>query len=203
MAAPLILPYGQNHPEIHPSAWIAPGAVVTGEVRIAAHATVLFNCVLRGDIHAVSVGEGSNIQDLSMLHVADDWPCLIGSEVTAGHCCLLHGCVVEDGCLIGMGSILLNGSVIGRGSIVAAGSLVPEGMEVPPASLVVGRPALVKGLVTQRHLERLGALEAIAVSPNVPEYLRGLPGVPFARKYRRVAEAYMAGRPFRPNAGQE
>lgn len=200
---PLILPYGEFTPQVHPTAWIAPGAVITGEVHIAAHATVLFNCVLRGDIHRVSVGEGSNIQDLSMLHVADDWPCLIGNEVTAGHCCLLHGCVVEDGCLIGMGSVLLNGCVIGRGSIVAAGSLVPERMEVPPGSLVVGRPAVVKGPVTQRHLERLGALEEIALGADLPAALRGLPGVAFARKYRRVGEAYAGGRPFRPNAGQD
>jgi len=197
-AAPLILPYGATSPEIHPSAWLAPGCVVIGDTAIAAHATVLFNCVLRGDIHRVEVGEGSNIQDLSMLHVADEWPCIVGSEVTVGHCALLHGCVIGDGCLIGMGARLLNGAIIGRGSIVAAGSLVPEGFEAPPGSLVVGAPAVVKGPVTQRHLERLGALEE-AVMRQVPEDLRGLPGVAFARKYRLVAQAYISGQAFRPN----
>jgi carbonic anhydrase/acetyltransferase-like protein (isoleucine patch superfamily) len=134
--------------------------------------------------------------------VADEWPCLVGREVTVGHCALLHGCVVEDGCLIGMGARLLNGCRIGRGSIVAAGALVPEGMEVPPGSLVAGLPAQVKGPVTLRMLEKLGALEEVAQGAEVPEELRGLPGVAFARKYRRVAEAYRGGRPFRPNAGE-
>jgi carbonic anhydrase/acetyltransferase-like protein (isoleucine patch superfamily) len=202
LPAPLLLPYGATAPDVHPTAWLAPGVVLTGETVIGPEATVLFNCVLRGDINRVEIGAGSNIQDLSMCHVADEWPCLIGREVTVGHCALLHGCVVEDGCLIGMGARLLNGCRIGRGSIVAAGAVVPEGLQVPPGSFVAGLPAVVKGPVTERMLEKLGALEAIAQDENVPEDLHGLPGVPFARKYRRVAEAYRAGRPFRPEAGQ-
>jgi carbonic anhydrase/acetyltransferase-like protein (isoleucine patch superfamily) len=199
MPEPLILPYGDTVPQIDPSAWLAPGAVLIGETVIGAHATVLFNCVLRGDINRVEVGEGSNIQDLSMLHVADEWPCIVGREVTVGHCALLHGCVVEDGCLIGMGARVLNGAVIGRGSIVAAGSVVPEGLHVPPGSLVAGVPAVVKGPVTERTLERLGAREAVALGADMPEDLRGLPGVAFARKYREVAKAFRTGRAFRPN----
>jgi carbonic anhydrase/acetyltransferase-like protein (isoleucine patch superfamily) len=199
---PLILPYGGVVPNIDPSAWIAPGAVITGDCHIGPDATVLFNCVLRGDIQRIEVGAGSNIQDLSMLHVADDWPCIIGREVTVGHCCTIHGCVIEDGCLIGMGATVLNGARIGRGSIVAAGAVVPEGLQVPPGSLVAGVPAAIKGEVTQRTLERLGALEAVAQDSSIPEDLRGLPGVAFARKYRRVAEAYRGEREFRPNAGQ-
>jgi carbonic anhydrase/acetyltransferase-like protein (isoleucine patch superfamily) len=175
--------------------------VLTGETVIGAEATILFNCVLRGDINRVEIGAGSNIQDLSMCHVADEWPCLIGREVTVGHCALLHGCVVEDGCLIGMGARLLNGCRIGRGSIVAAGSVVPEGLQVPPSMLVAGQPATIKGEVTSRLLEKLGALEAVAQDESVPLELRGLPGVAFARKYRRVAEAYRGGRVFRPNTG--
>jgi carbonic anhydrase/acetyltransferase-like protein (isoleucine patch superfamily) len=197
----LILPYGATSPQIHPSAWLAPGCVVIGETVIAAHAAVLFNCVLRGDIQRVEVGEGSNIQDLSMLHVADEWPCIVGREVTVGHCALLHGCVIGDGCLIGMGARVLNGAIVGRGSIVAAGALVLEGFEAPPGSLIVGSPAVVRGPVTQRHLERLGALEAVAQSSDIPEDLRGLPGVAFARKYREVAKAYLSGQAFRPNEG--
>jgi carbonic anhydrase/acetyltransferase-like protein (isoleucine patch superfamily) len=197
----LILPYGPTSPQVDPTAWIAPGAVLTGEVVIGAHATVLFNCVLRGDINRVEIGAGSNIQDLTMCHVADEWPCVVGREVTVGHCALLHGCIIEDGCLIGMGARLLNGCRIGRGSIIAAGSVVPERMEIPPGMFAAGLPAQVKGPVTPEMLARLGALEAIAQDADVPEDLRGLPGVPFARKYRRVAEAYSGGRPFRPNAG--
>ncbi|MCC7476899.1 gamma carbonic anhydrase family protein [bacterium] len=199
---PLILPYGHFVPQIDPSAWIAPGAVITGQTRLAAHVTVLYNCVIRGDVNRVEVGEGSNIQDLSMLHVADDWPCIIGREVTVGHCCIVHGCVVEDGCLIGMGARILNGARIGRGSIVAAGAVVPEGMQVPPGSLVAGVPAQVKSEVTQRHLERLGALEGAAQDPTIPEDLRGLPGVAFARKYRLVAKAYRDGHAYRGLEGQ-
>lgn len=201
MTAPLILPYGAAQPSVATSAWIAPGAVLTGECTIGEHATVLFNCVLRGDINRVEIGAGSNIQDLTMCHVADEWACIVGREVTVGHCALLHGCVVEDGCLIGMGARLLNGSRIGRGSIVAAGALVPEGMQVPPGSFAAGLPAVVKGPVTEAMLVKLGALEAITQDETVPDDLRGLPGVPFARKYRRVAEAYCGGRPFRPQAG--
>lgn len=194
---PLILPYGEFIPQIDPTAWVAPGAVITGETRLCAHVTVLYNCVIRGDVNRVEVGEGSNIQDLSMLHVADEWPCIIGREVTVGHCCLIHGCVVEDGCLIGMGARILNGARIGRGSIVAAGAVVPEGMQVPPGSLVAGVPAALKGPVTERHLQRLGALEAAAQDESIPEDLRGLPGVAFARKYRLVAQAYREGHSFR------
>lgn len=194
---PLILPYGDFTPRINPTAWLAPGVVVTGETTLGPHVTVLYNSVIRGDVNRVEVGEGSNVQDLSMLHVADEWPCIIGCEVTVGHCCIVHGCVVEDGCLIGMGARILNGAVIGRGSIVAAGAVVPEGMVVPPGSLVAGVPAQLKGEVTQRTLERLGALEFAAQDPTIPEALRGLPGVAFARKYRLVAAAYREGHAFR------
>lgn len=196
------LPYGASTPLVATSAWIAPGAVLIGETLIGENATVLFNCVLRGDINRVEIGAGSNIQDLTMCHVADEWPCIVGREVTVGHCALLHGCVVEDACLIGMSARLLNGCRIGRGSIVAAGALVPEGMQVPPGSFVAGLPAVVKGPVTQAMLVKLGALEEVAQGADVHEDLRGLPGVAFARKYRRVAEAYQGGRPFRPEAGQ-
>jgi carbonic anhydrase/acetyltransferase-like protein (isoleucine patch superfamily) len=184
-----LLTYCGTKPVVAETAWVAAGAILTGDCSIGEHATILFNCVLRGDINRVEIGAGSNIQDLTMCHVADEWPCIVGREVTVGHCALLHGCVVEDGCLIGMGARLLNGCRIGRGSIVAAGAVVTEGMQVPPGSFVAGLPAVVKGQVTDAMLAKLGALEAIAQDTSVPEELRGLPGVPFARKYRRVAEA--------------
>lgn len=181
-AAPpaLLLPYGRTRPQVAEGVYLAPGVVLVGEVLIGARATVLFNSVLRGDIHRVEVGEGSNIQDLSMLHVADEWPCIVGREVTVGHCALLHGCVVEDFCLIGMGARVLNGAVIGRGSIVAAGALVPEGMQVPPGSLVAGLPAQVK-------------------RPLRPE--EADPGRRWAEKYQKVTAALRTGRGFRPNEG--
>jgi carbonic anhydrase/acetyltransferase-like protein (isoleucine patch superfamily) len=178
--------YGAATPQIDTTAWVAPGAVLIGETVIGAHAAVLFNCVLRGDINRVEVGAGSNIQDLSMLHVADEWPCIVGRDVTVGHCVLLHGCVVEDGCLIGMGARVLNGAVIGQGSIVAAGAVVPEGMHVPPHNLAAGVPAVVKCAVQSRHC--------------APGYEHA-PGLFYAEKYQQVARAYITGRPFRPNQG--
>lgn len=173
-----LLPYGDTSPVIAADAWIAPGAVLIGETVIGPRAAVLFNCVLRGDINRVEVGEGSNIQDLSMLHVADEWPCLVGRHVTVGHGVILHGCVVEDECLIGMGARVLNGARIGRGSIVAAGALVPEGMQVPPGVLVAGLPAQVK-----RDLR--------------PD--EAAPGLRWAEKYQQVARAYQTGEAFWPN----
>lgn len=176
----LILPYGDARPDLGEDVWLAPGVVLVGEVVIHARATVLFNSVLRGDINRVELGEGSNIQDLCMLHVADEWPCIVGREVTVGHMALLHGCVVEDCCLIGMGARVLNGAVIGRGSIVAAGALVPEGMRVPPGSLVAGLPAQVKR----------------ALRPEEAD-----PGRRWAAKYIKVARALRTGGAYRPNLG--
>jgi carbonic anhydrase/acetyltransferase-like protein (isoleucine patch superfamily) len=172
---------------VDPTAWVAPGAIVTGAVTLRPYSSIQFNCVARGDVNRIEVGEGSNVQDLTMLHVADDWPCLIGAEVTVGHSAIVHGCVVEDGCLIGMGATVLNGAVIGRGSIVAAGAVVPEGMVVPPGSLVAGIPAVVKAQVSARHI----AAEA-AEMHEVPQELRLLPGTFLARKYRGVVARYRA-----------
>jgi len=177
---PLILPYGDTQPEVDPSAFIAPTAVLIGETVVRAHAGVFFQCVLRGDINRIEVGEGTNIQDLSMLHVDDDAPCTIGSEVTVGHRAILHGCVVEDGCLIGMGAIVLSKAVIGRGSLIAAGAVVPERMEVPSGSLVMGVPAIVKKQLGPRTSGRLAD---------------------WARKYQKVSRAFITGQPYRPNRG--
>ena len=118
----MILPYGKYSPRIHETAWVAPGAVVTGDTVLHANTTVMFNSVIRGDVNTITIGEGSNIQDLVMLHVADNNPLVIGRDVTVGHSAILHGCTVDDGCLIGMGAQVLNGAHIGRGSIVGSRS---------------------------------------------------------------------------------
>jgi carbonic anhydrase/acetyltransferase-like protein (isoleucine patch superfamily) len=115
-----------------------------GDVRLAAEASVWYQCVLRGDMATITVGARSNIQDLTMVHVDEDVPCTIGAGVGVGHRCILHGCVIEDDCLIGMGSVLLNGVRVGTGSVIGAGAVVPEGMRIPPGSLVLGVPARVK-----------------------------------------------------------
>ena len=125
------------------TAFIAPGAVVLGDVTLGPRSSVWYQAVLRGDMAPIVIGEATNIQDGTIVHVDEGKPALIGARVGVGHRVVLHGCTVEDECLIGMGSVLLNGVVIGTGSVVAAGAIVPEGMVVPAGSLVMGVPARV------------------------------------------------------------
>ena len=129
-----------REPEIHPSAFVARGAQIMGDVRLADQSSVWYNAVLRGDINYIEIGPRSNIQDGCVLHVTNVDPCIVGPDVTAGHSANLHGCTVEEGCLIGIGAIVLSGARIGRGSIIGAGALIKEGQVVPPLSLVVGIP---------------------------------------------------------------
>lgn len=130
-------------PTIAETAWVAPGAVVVGDVSLGENVSVWYGCLLRGDIAAIRIGDDTNIQDLTTVHVDVDRPTLIGTRVGVGHRAIVHGCVVEDDCLIGMGAIVLSHARIGRGSVIAAGAVVPEGMVVPPDSLVVGVPGRV------------------------------------------------------------
>jgi carbonic anhydrase/acetyltransferase-like protein (isoleucine patch superfamily) len=130
-------------PRIDPTAYVAPQAVVIGDVRLAARSTVWPTAVLRGDINYIEIGEGSNIQDGSIVHLAEDLPVRVGKLVTVGHRAILHACTVEDECLIGMGASVLDGAVIGRGSIIGAHALVTKGTHIPPGSLVMGTPAKV------------------------------------------------------------
>ena len=115
-----------------------------GDVTLGAQASVWYGCVLRGDMDRIVVGERSNLQDGTIVHVDAGRPALIGARVGVGHRAVIHGCTVGDDCLIGMGSVLLNGVVIGAGSVVAAGAVVPEGLVVPEGSLVMGVPARVR-----------------------------------------------------------
>jgi carbonic anhydrase/acetyltransferase-like protein (isoleucine patch superfamily) len=130
-------------PQIDPTAYVSPQAVVIGDVRLAAHSSVWPMAVLRGDINFIEIGEGSNIQDGSIIHLADDLPTRVGKLVTVGHRAILHACTVEDECLIGMGATILDGAVIGKGSIVGAHALVTKETRIPPGSLVMGTPAKV------------------------------------------------------------
>ena len=148
----MILPYQRTYPTIHPTAFVAPGADVIGRVRLAKDSSVWFGCVLRGDVNRIAIGEATNIQDGSILHVDDDSPCLIADHVHVGHHANLHGCVVERGAMIGIGAIVLSGSRIGAGAIVGAGSVVLEGTTIPPRMLAVGAPARVVRPVTARDL---------------------------------------------------
>jgi carbonic anhydrase/acetyltransferase-like protein (isoleucine patch superfamily) len=140
-------------PTIDPSAFIARGAQIIGDVRLAESSSVWYNAVLRGDINYVEVGPHSNIQDGSILHVVNDRPCIIKENVTVGHGAILHACTVEPECLIGMGAIILTGAVIGRGSIIAAGTLIPENSVVEPFSLMVGVPGRLLRTLDQKSAQ--------------------------------------------------
>lgn len=158
---------------IHPTAFIAAGAVVVGEVTLGRETSIWYNAVVRGDMAPIRIGDETNIQDLCMVHVDEGVPCTVGRRVGVGHRAVLHGCTVEDGCLIGMGAILLNGVHVGTGSVVGAGAVLPEGVRVPPGSLVLGVPGKVIRKVDD-------ALRARAES-NWQHYVR------LARRHRRGA----------------
>ena len=127
-------------PTIEPGVFIARGAQIVGDVRLAAGASVWYNAVLRGDINYIEIGPNTNIQDGAILHVENDRPCIIKENVTVGHGVILHACTIEPECLIGMGAIILSGAVIGRGSIIAAGTVIQENTVVEPLSLMAGVP---------------------------------------------------------------
>ena len=135
---------GDDEPDIHELAYVAPDAVVIGRVTIGPEASVWPGAVLRGDHGTITIGARTSVQDGTIVHCTADYPTVIGADCVVGHNAHLEGCVVEDGCLIGSGSITLNLVVVGAGSIVAAAALVPEGFVVPPRSLVAGVPATIK-----------------------------------------------------------
>ena len=147
----IILEYQGYKPTISKSAWVAPGATVIGDTQIGKESSVWFGCVVRGDVHKIRIGDRTNIQDLSMIHVthykkpdkSDGHPTIIGNDVTVGHRVMLHGCTIEDACLIGMSATILDGAVIGKESIVGAGALVTMNKVFPPRSLILGSPAKV------------------------------------------------------------
>lgn len=142
---------------IHPTAFVAPGASVMGDVTLEADTSVWYQAVLRADLAPIVVGAESNIQDGTIVHVDSGLPCTVGRRVGVGHRVILHGCVVEDECLIGMGSVLLNGVRIGSGSVVAAGAVIPEGIVVPPGSLVMGVPGRIVRQVDAALRERIAS----------------------------------------------
>ncbi|MDH4198567.1 MAG: gamma carbonic anhydrase family protein [Candidatus Aminicenantes bacterium] len=144
-------------PQIHPQAWVAPGAVVLGDVRIARGASIWYGCILRGDLAEtwVEVGEDTNIQDGAIVHVDHGRPCRVGARVTVGHRAVVHGATVGDDSLIGMGAVVLSGAVVGRGSIIAAGALVGEGVIIPDGTIAAGIPAKVRREMTDGDRARL------------------------------------------------
>lgn len=130
-------------PSVHPTAFVARTASIIGHVTLEEESSIWYNTVLRGDINRIHVGPRSNIQDGSVVHLADDYPVLIGELVTIGHQAMIHACTIEDEVLVGMGAIILDGAVIGARSIIGAGALVTSGTKIPPGSLVLGSPGKV------------------------------------------------------------
>jgi carbonic anhydrase/acetyltransferase-like protein (isoleucine patch superfamily) len=160
----MIHKYKNKKPKISDSSFVAPGAQVVGDVELKGKTSIWYNTSLRADLNKIILGEGTNIQDNSALHVDSDQPLIIGKNVTVGHNATIHGCKVEDNCLIGMGAILLNDALIKANSIVAAGSLVTEKSEFPPKSLIMGSPAKV--------VRKLSEEEIKSITKNAKHYIK-------------------------------
>ena len=130
-----------HRPQVAPGAFVAPDAQLIGRVVLGAQSSIWYQCVLRADLNAIVIGERSNIQDGSVIHLEDDKPCTVGREVVVGHRAVLHGCTVEDRALVGIGAILQTGCVIGQGALIGAGAMVPPGRRIRPGWLALGSPA--------------------------------------------------------------
>jgi carbonic anhydrase/acetyltransferase-like protein (isoleucine patch superfamily) len=166
----LIHPFGPHNPVLGEGAYVAPSADVIGRVTLGRDASVFFQCVLRADINTIAVGDRSNIQDHTTVHLADDLGVVIGADVSIGHGCTIHACTLRDRVLVGMGSIIMDGAVVSEDSLVAAGSLLPKGKTYPPGSLIMGNPARVARQLT-------------------PEEIAGI--AKLALKYVRVKDVYL------------
>jgi carbonic anhydrase/acetyltransferase-like protein (isoleucine patch superfamily) len=145
----------RKKPTIGEHVYIASTGVVIGDVTLGDHSSVWYNAVLRGDINRIVVGHHSNIQDNAVLHLADDYACIVGNYVTVGHSAIVHACTVGDECLIGMGATILDGAEIGEQSLIGANALVKQGMKVPPGSLVLGSPAKIVKELTATERKQL------------------------------------------------
>ncbi|HWA25925.1 MAG TPA: gamma carbonic anhydrase family protein [Lacunisphaera sp.] len=158
-------------PDTAKAAFVAPNATVVGDVKLGPLSSVWYGAVLRGDIHSIDIGEGTNIQDLAVVHLADDYGVKVGRYTTIGHSAIIHACEIGDECLIGMGATILDGAVIGDHCIVGANALVTQRFVAPPGSMILGAPAKV-------------------VRPLKEDELHGLRG--WAEKYVAVAKAHAA-----------
>jgi len=152
----MIRPFRGKHPQIHPTAFVEESAQIIGDVTIGAHSSVWFGAVVRGDVFHIRIGERTNVQDGTVIHVSNGTHAtVLEDEVTVGHNVTLHGCHVERGSLVGIGSIVMDGCRVGEKSLVAAGALLSPGTVVPPRSLVMGFPARVKRQLTDEEVADL------------------------------------------------
>tara|TARA_Y100001970_G_C14192283_1_gene836102 strand:- start:1543 stop:2046 length:504 start_codon:yes stop_codon:yes gene_type:complete len=167
----MIYDFEKNVPEVHPEAWVASNSTIIGKVKLEKDSSIWFNAVLRGDIELITIGEGSNVQDGSVLHTDPGYPLTVGKRVTVGHMVMLHGCQISDDTLIGIGSIILNNAKIGKNCIIGANTLITENKVIPDNSLVVGSPGRVLRKVTNEEIK--------AVLENGKHY------VEFSKKYKK------------------
>ncbi len=178
-----VKPIDLGSPSIHPTAFVAPGTHLYGDITVGEQAVIMFGTVMRAELDRIVVGARSNIQDNSVVHVDDGVPCTIGSDVTIGHAAVIHGATIGDHCLIGIGATVLNNAIVGEGAWVAAGSLVGEGKTLPPWTLAIGTPA--------KAIRRLTAEEMASQRDGVENYLR------FAASYRQLLDRQ--GSPSEPD----
>ena len=151
----MIYDFEGHTPKIDPNCWVASNAVIIGKVELKKDSNIWFNSVLRGDVEPITVSEGSNIQDGTVIHTDPGCPTIIGKNVTIGHLVMLHGCIIEDDCLIGIGSTILNKAKIGKNSIIGANALVTENKIIPERSLVLGSPGKIIRQVTDKEIESI------------------------------------------------
>lgn len=154
----MIYSLGERHVEFRGDHYVAPNAAVIGSVVLGRNASVWFNCVLRGDNDVISIGDNTNVQDASVLHVDEGVPLTLGDNVSIGHKVMLHGCMVGNNSLIGINAVVLNHARIGRNSLVGASSLVTEGKEFPDGSLILGSPARVARALTEAEIAGLSQI---------------------------------------------
>jgi carbonic anhydrase/acetyltransferase-like protein (isoleucine patch superfamily) len=160
-------------PVVHPSAFVADDAVLVGGVIVGEHASIWYQCVLRGDINRIKIGARSNIQDGTVIHVSDDFAAVIGDGVSVGHRAIIHACEIGDETLVGMGAIVMDGAAIGPRCIIGAGAMVTKNFQAPEGSLIVGSPARVVRTLSAEEKEKNAALAAKYVE--------------VARRYRELA----------------
>jgi len=165
--------FNGSKPDISPSAYVADEAVIIGKVTVGKDASVWPGAVLRGDVEEIIIGEGSNVQDGTLIHTNYGIPTIIGSGVTIGHGAIIHGAAIDDDCLIGMGAVILDGVKIGRGSIVGAGAVVTEKTEIPPGKLVLGLPSRIVRDTTPDEITK--------IKSNAEDYRK------FAKLYKKTS----------------
>lgn len=166
----MIVKYRDKKPKIHESCFVAGSSDVVGDVTVGEHSSLWYQTVLRGDVNKIVVGSYTNIQDRTVVHVAGQYPTIIGDHVTIGHGAIVHGCTVGDHAFIGMGATVLDGAVIGEGALIGAGALVTEKKEIPPYSLAVGIPAKVVKKLPDEHIAMVKN-RAVEYAELAKEYL--------------------------------